>query len=382
MDGVHDGLRKLDMTDTTFPPSDLFELRETQFAGRGVFATKHIDRNTPLMTTDLIPAHVLYREYKREVCARCFAYEQSRSHKLRIPETGHAFCSKECLRAWKAEAGAIGLEAWTALEAFVKSKGARLASGAERDGNVYDSLPDEGAERPSAQSIKVAWEEAEKTAALIRKAREGSKQKLHQKALRNVMSLQLYPDCLTFLLSGVLMLADKERQKKTRDWDAVLELVADDTPYTSRQDLAKNTRSYLQLVSVIPAALLQHISGEMCLTLVTRDSHNSFGIRSLDDNGSEMFGYGVWPLASYFNHSCEPSVSKRRVGRAWEFRTAHAVEPGEELSISYMGGDEQDLNLGERRRRSEDIWGFMCACTKCVREEDELEGTSVDSGGS
>jgi SET and MYND domain-containing protein len=370
------------MASITFPPSDLYAIQETSFAGRGVFATKSISAGTPLMTTDLIPAHVVYREYKREVCAHCFGYEQSRAHKLKISETGHAFCSKECLRAWKTEAGGVGLEAWTTLETFVKGKGGRAGNGKELDGNVYDTLPDEGAVRPTPQEIHVAWEDAEQTAELIRKARAGSKQKIHRKALQSTLALQMYPDTLTLLLSGVLTVGRDAQNEKSKDWGAVLELVEDHTPYTSLQDLAKNVRSYLHLVCVLPMSLLEHISGQMCLTLVSRDSHNSFGIRSLDDNGSEMFGFAIWPLASYWNHSCEPSVRKRRVGRAWEFETAHDIVAGEELCISYMGGDEQDLSLSERRGRSEDIWGFTCACAKCVREEEELEGTTVGSEGS
>ena len=138
--------------------------------------------------------------------------------------------------------GVVGLEAWTALEAFVKSKGAKLASGMEREGNVYDSLPDEGAERPSRVAVREAWEEAEKTADLIRKARMGSKQKVHQKALRGTMALQLYPDCLTFLTSGVLMLADEKRQEKTRTLRGKQIILALDTGDTHEEEEGIITR--------------------------------------------------------------------------------------------------------------------------------------------
>lgn len=261
------------------------------------------------------------------------------------------------------------------VEGFVRGKGGKV-------GNAREGLPDEGAVRPGREEIRRQWEEAERTAELIRRAREGSRQKVHRKALQSTLGLQMYPDMLAFLLSGVLTLAKVAANEKCSEWDAVLELVADETPYTSPEDLLKNTRSYLQLVALLPVSLLPHISAEKCLTLVSRDSHNSFGIRSLDDNGSEMFGFGVWPLASYFNHSCEPSVHKKRVGRGWRFWAAHDILEGEELCISYMGGDEQDLNLAERRGRSEEIWGFICACTKCMREEEELEETTVGSEGS
>jgi SET and MYND domain-containing protein len=370
------------MTSPTFISTELYELQETPSSGRGVFARKAIPANISILKTDLLPAYVVNREYSREVCARCFAYNHSREFKLKILETGHSFCGKDCLRAWKADTGDVGLGAWTAVEAFVRGRSAR-PNGGSMEGNVYDMMPDEGAARPSPEEIRGAWEEAEGTAALIREARDGSKQKVHRKALRIMMSLQMYPDTLTFLLSGMLVLAN---EKRTRDWQSVLELVPDATPYTSPQDLAKNIRSFLHLLSVLPLALLPHVTAENCFTLVSRDSHNSFGIRSLDDNGSEMFGFGVWPIASYFNHSCEPNVGKRRVGRGWEFWTAQGVEEGEELCISYMGGDERDLNLGERRGRTKEIWGFVCACMKCVveeeEEEEELELATVGSDGS
>jgi hypothetical protein len=362
------------MATSTFPLSELYELLETPASGRGVFAKQAIPANTPILKSDHLPAYVVYRDYKREVCAQCFEYDHSRSFKLKISETGHSFCSKDCLRSWKAEYGAVGLEAWTAIEALVRSNNGKSAGLTEVD--VYDTLPDEGQIRPSPEEIRNAWKGAEGTADLIRKTREGSKQKVHRRALQSTISLRVYPNTLTFLLSGILSLSNV---KRSRDWESILELVADETPYTSQYNLAKNVRSFLHLLSVLPTALLSHVTAEICFTLVSRDSHNSFGIRSLDDNGSEMFGFGVWPTASYFNHSCEPSVGKRRVGRGWEFWTAHDIEEGEELCISYMGGDEQDLNLAERRGRSENIWGFVCACTKCMRDDEELEVTTVGS---
>lgn len=362
------------MSSTTFPTANFYTLQETPFCGRGVFATKSIPVGTPLLRSDLLPAYVVYREYKREVCAYCFAYDHSRAFKLRISDTGHSFCSKDCIRAWKNEAGEAGLEAWRIVEAFVRSSGSNKGQG-----NAFDALPDEGARRPAPLEISTAWGEAKVTAAAIRKARGGSKQKMHRKALQSIMSSQAYPDTITFLLSAVLTLSD---QGRSDNWSTILELVADKTPYPSPQDLIKHVRSYLHLLAVLPLPMLDHISAETCLALVSRDSHNSFGIRSLDDNGAEMFGFGVWPLASYFNHSCLPNVAKKRVGRAWEFWAAHDIHEGDELCISYMGGDEGELNLSERRGRSEDIWGFSCACVKCVAEEEELEGTIVGSDGS
>ncbi|KAL1652085.1 hypothetical protein SLS58_000209 [Diplodia intermedia] len=92
--------------------------------------------------------------------------------------------------------------------------------------------------------------------------------------------------------------------------------------------------------------------------LATRDSMNSFGIRSLDDEGAEFFGYGVWTSASYFNHSCSPNVEKKRVGRAWHFTACRDVRKGEELCITYLSGEERALNTDARRKLLANSWGF------------------------
>jgi len=361
----------------TFPTSDLFAIKDTPGSGRGVFATKSIPLGTPILSTDLLPASVVYRNYKREVCAHCLAYDGSRNLKLRVSVTGHSFCGCDCLGKWKDYAGEEGIAGWVAAETFIKNN---VRNGV-REGDVYDELPDGGAVRPSESEIKEAWDGIAELATLVREARNGSRQKAHRKALRSVLSLQSYPDTLSFLLGCILSLEKTTTDiKKSPYWNTILDLVADPTPYSSPQDLGRNTRSYLHLLSILPLPLLPHLTPQICLTLSTRDSHNSFGIRSLDDNGSEMFGFGVWPLASYFNHSCAPNVGKRRVGRAWEFWANAEIGQGEELCISYMGGDERDLSVLQRKTRSAEIWGFVCQCVRCV-EEDGEETDSVGSCG-
>ena len=65
--------------------------------------------------------------------------------------------------------------------------------------------------------------------------------------------------------------------------------------------------SYLQLLALVPTPMLPSVTATVCRQIMARDSNNSFGIRSLEDDGSEFFGWGVWPEASFFNHSCQPA---------------------------------------------------------------------------
>ncbi|KAK5705280.1 Histone-lysine N-methyltransferase set-6 [Elasticomyces elasticus] len=92
------------------------------------------------------------------------------------------------------------------------------------------------------------------------------------------------------------------------------------------------------------------------------------------EDGEEYMGYAVYPSSSYFNHSCSPNVAKQRVGNAWRFWVIEDVRKGEQLCISYLGGDEKDLSVDERRARLAEVWGFVCECARCQSEAKLLWG--------
>lgn len=110
---------------------------------------------------------------------------------------------------------------------------------------------------------------------------------------------------------------------------------------------------------------MQHVTPQTIRLLFTRDSHNAFGIRSLEDDGSEHFGYGCWPAASYFNHSCAPTIEKSREGRVFNFRAARDIAKGEELSITYLSSEERKMSRGQRMMILKTNWGFECGCDRC-----------------
>eukprot|EP00039_Didymoeca_costata_P022050 m.3580 g.3580 ORF g.3580 m.3580 type:complete len:457 (+) comp2790_c0_seq1:114-1484(+) len=51
---------------------------------------------------------------------------------------------------------------------------------------------------------------------------------------------------------------------------------------------------------------------------------------------SASSGFGLFVHASYFNHSCQPNVSRFCVGNALYFRTNQFIPTGQELCISYI----------------------------------------------
>lgn len=346
------------------PKSPFFEIRNTPTAGRAVFATCDIPEDTLIWRSNDLTLNVLLREYRREVCGQCFKYEYGRDLDIRDKIVGFAFCSKVCQDKWRLENGEIGVSAWNAVEKLVKGRTK------EDDEMVESDLP-----RPKKKDIDKAWESLKLQAELIRAARETENNeatsktdecdkpkitKQHRKAISKALQAQISPDVMSFCVSGIIW-----RHYNPSAWETMLALAVDSTPYHSTDDLAAFTRTYLHLLVALPLPLLPLVTPETLYLLSSRDSHNSFGIRSLEDDGSEFFGYGCWPAASYFNHSCGPNIEKKREGRIWEFRTGRDIEAGDELSITYLSGEERKLSRGKRMMTLKKNWGFECGCDRC-----------------
>jgi hypothetical protein len=339
------------------PTSSVFEIRHTPTAGRAVFASKEILKDTVIWRSEDLTLSVLLREYRREVCGQCFAYEYGRDLDIRDKTVGFAFCSKTCQDKWKEENREVGVEAWTAVENLVKGR-------TKEDSEMVDA----GLPRPKDEEVKHAWDSVEAQATLIRIAREGRTTdnepvqvtKQHRKALSKALQAPISPDIMSFCVSGLLW-----HHRHPTDWDKFLALADDSTPYHNFDDLSAFTRTYLHLLAILPLPILPLVTSQTLFLFSSRDSHNSFGIRSLEDDGSEFFGYGCWPAASYFNHSCGPNVEKRRDGRAWEFRAGRDIVQGDELCITYLSGEERKMSREKRMGTLKKNWGFDCGCTRC-----------------
>ena len=329
--------------------SDICYVRSTTHAGRAVFAARDVPLGTPILDTSEVVVSVVLREYRREVCGYCFAYNNGNALPLRDTSVGFAFCSAVCQIRWRETNGAVGIEACMAVEALAKRrphmKPAMVVA------NTSEA-------RPGCVETEKRWRAVSKKADKIRAARMGGDKHGHKEMQRALLA-PLSPTILALYLAGTLL-----RHGEPKRWSRFAALAQHGAPYATMADLTSHTDSYLQLLSVLPAALIDACTTETVHTLSTREAVNSFGIRSLDDDGSEFMGYAVWPAASYFNHSCRPNVDKRRVGRSWVFCTARDVRAGEELNITYLGGEE-DMPREARRARLEAHWHFFCLCERC-----------------
>lgn len=95
--------------------------------------------------------------------------------------------------------------------------------------------------------------------------------------------------------------------------------------------------------------------------IVKKINTNSFYFS--DNSGKTVLYYN----ASFFNHNCEPNLDHFTDNYNDRFvcKTNRNIEPGEELSINYIGCDFDVIN---RQKIMLKYWNFNCTCDKCNNE--------------
>lgn len=87
-----------------------------------------------------------------------------------------------------------------------------------------------------------------------------------------------------------------------------------------------------------------------------------FNINNVDGN--------MYLTQSHLNHSCEPNVDVKNVGRTEGISVTakRDIKTGEELFTSYVNPEHE---LDDRRYNLRVDWGFNCNCVRCKREDKE-----------
>ncbi|KAF3016754.1 SET domain-containing protein 5 [Neopestalotiopsis sp. 37M] len=95
---------------------------------------------------------------------------------------------------------------------------------------------------------------------------------------------------------------------------------------------------------------------------------NSFQINLGGHDGQH---FGNFPDVSRFNHDCRPNVAFYIDGNLTHHTHAiRDIEPGEELTISYL----DSFRAREvRQQRAHASWGFACTCSQCSLSKDEAD---------
>ncbi|KAL7006441.1 Histone-lysine N-methyltransferase set-6 [Cystobasidiomycetes sp. EMM_F5] len=338
-------------TPVTFVQSPLFAVKTDPLSGVGVYASIAIPSGT-LLFESLDPfLNVIYRPFKKEVCAWCFAYENGAKWKSTCqytPSNGSKdpiglawFCSDDCRASWTASVGDLGMQAIADVSAAVaKSKSNAKAS--LDTSAALDSHKERNTEIDLSQRIDQAWQSAAGHAP--------RKPSLHEEDDE---------DTLFFLLNGII----RRHHDETAWHDRFLSLAPSLQPYRQKPYLIdSHVRMYHFLFAHIPEALRSACTPQTILALVSRDHGNSFGLMEPD---GEMLGYAVWVECSFFNHACHHNVAKDNIKRKWSFWASEDIQPGQQLCINYLGDDVKE-DRQWRRKKLSDGWDFVCQCSKCT----------------
>ena len=91
------------------------------------------------------------------------------------------------------------------------------------------------------------------------------------------------------------------------------------------------------------------------------------GEEDLYSNTTEMGLYYNWSL---INHACIPNATRRH-----QVRALMVIEKDEEILVSYQEQDNFIFGSREfRRQKLLEIFAFLCGCSECSLEGEDLEG--------
>ncbi|KAK3001752.1 hypothetical protein RJ639_020479 [Escallonia herrerae] len=80
---------------------------------------------------------------------------------------------------------------------------------------------------------------------------------------------------------------------------------------------------------------------------------------------SDYYGIGLWLLASFVNHSCNPNAKRLHIGDHVIVHASRDIKAGEEVTCAYF---DVLLPLSKRKQMATN-WGFSCNCKRCRVEE-------------
>jgi len=351
-------------------PNSFYDIRPTAYGGRGAFAHSFIPKGSLVLSCSGPYASVIFRSFKREVCAWCFAYafeSAKRKWSVKLDKidrngAGAWFCSEICRETWTADyqAGDDGVGWWLDINSALEKSVARIGKrGKTGDAATASTLrlaflDDLSGEKVTQAFIDQAWNLAQEVSF------EESKQGTRTEWTEELNEIE--QDTVRFVLDGLMrkVIDDSKLISTHRPldvpqtrlgiglWPDFLDLqdnelaLLQSRPYLIESHLlsyrflrhfvmASQSRSSYQGKkskadlttpdvdqSMHPIERLRQFLSTPMLTraILGRDHGNVFGIwdTAPSDQGSEMLGWGAYVFGSYFNHgmfrSSQPSHFK------------------------------------------------------------------------
>ena len=306
--------------ESLFDKSPFFELRFTTHGGRSLFAIRDIEPGTRIHSTGGPFAHVIYKDYRKEVCAQCFAYSASddapptvgacRTWSIKWSRPGATtawFCSEVCRDSWERDETAALLKGVDALLTKGQTATRKRFKSPEEEVKVKAislSCERSGDSTITQEAVNGTWERVE---ALVtcRAYLALCYSTLHLEdteleIARSLAGAIVHRYCDDHFPSSDS--TSKTRQNRSENWGQFVNLQTSELcnirtrPYI----LDAYLRIYVFLLGALPKHLQKYTY--TIREVLARGTGNAFGIWD-GDRRDEMMGWGIWISASYFNHS-------------------------------------------------------------------------------
>lgn len=347
-----------------------FTVGLTKYGGRGCFASSAIAAGTPIYHCRAPVSSTIAKPYKKEVCQQCFSYDGGKTLKHRkLKKMGKDtllmyFCSPTCLTGFEdGDPDNILFDSLMAVEKYYNNDDPEpvvLSEGTDLD-----------------QAIDKQWALAEKWQATVLAMKPLKRERMIPKISETDYMEAKYVVGVLYQMYCSREHTDEGYMHEVGDADAMaMEGILFDMLQSSDREkvhrfpylLAAYIDIFKYVFLVVRPELQPLVTPDAVRLIIGRNLSNAFGIWSETTSSAEdkeFYGFGVFPSASFFNHSCDRNIVKTRKNNQLTFTTTRDVAPHEELCIDYGNYLDEDV-LVRRKYLSE--WFFDCGCAKCTKE--------------
>lgn len=91
---------------------------------------------------------------------------------------------------------------------------------------------------------------------------------------------------------------------------------------------------------------------------------NTFAISSKDGG---VTGTGIFPLSSFFNHSCAPNIVRITVENKLAFIVSRPIEKNKQLFVCYRDNFFETVKR-DRQEALQKSYSFKCSCEACIKD--------------
>lgn len=355
--------------------SPLFLVDNTKYGGRGCFAKFELEESQTIFECKHPLSSTIIKQFRKEVCTTCFTYQEGKTLKFKLskqlPKQVYSlyFCTQQCLQQF------VNDDIDEILTTTLLNVEKYYTKGLKNGDPPIKEPPKENL----WETIDLEWKNVDLW--------ESSIEHLPNHKLLNHLPIISDSDYTEikyifgilfqqFKFNHIEILSTKyyhqlnDQELKKFDLKIFDILQSNELPKVEKYPylLYSYINIYKFIRIIAPIEFSSFVSPQNIKRIIGSNLSNAFGIWSNSNNpqeDKEYYGFGVYPCASFFNHSCDPNLIKMRVNNKLVFKTKRKIEPGEELCIDYGNYLDEDVLIRQSQLKE---WFFDCGCTKCYAD--------------